>query len=233
VPTPRYALYAAPAADHPLWIAAASWLGRNPEADTAWQPGRPDWLAVERWQEITADPRLYGFHGTLKPPFALAADASPAALTDALKHFAASVELPPVPLTVAALSGFLAVVPARPVPALTALADRCVEAFDRFRAPPDQAELARRRQSGLSATQEQHLLRWGYPYVFDQFRYHMTLTGRLREPERSQLQAWLAEHLAPTLAAPVPLQLALFAQADRGQPFRLLHRFGSHCEASG
>jgi len=226
LPTPRYALYAAPAAAHPLWSAAASWLGRDPEADTAQHPRLPGGLATERWQEITAEPRLYGFHGTLKPPFALAADTSPAALTAALAPFAAAIELPPVTLTVAALSGFLAVVPAGAAPALSALADRCVETFDRFRAPPDEAELARRRRAGLTAVQEQHLRRWGYPYVFDQFRYHMTLTGRLAEPERSRLQAWLADYLAPALAAPVPLQLALFAQADRGQSFRLVQRFG-------
>jgi putative phosphonate metabolism protein len=224
VPTPRYALYAAPAAAHSLWGKAASWLGRDPEADTTPLPTLPGWLAAERWQEITADPRLYGFHGTLKPPFALAADTSPAALAEALAGF--SVDLPPVPLTVAALSGFLAVVPSSPAPTLHALADRCVEAFDRFRAPPDAAELAKRRQAGLSAVQEQHLQRWGYPYVLDQFRYHMTLTGRLAEPERSRLQAWLADYLAPALADPVPLELALFGQADRGQPFRLLQRFG-------
>lgn len=226
MPTPRYALYTAPDATHPLWSAAASWLGRDPEADTARHAILPGWLAAGRWQEITAEPRLYGFHGTLKPPFALAADTNPAALTEALRHFAADIDVPPVMLTVAALSGFLAIVPAGPAPALNALADRCVEAFDRFRAAPDAAELARRRQAGLSAVQEQHLLRWGYPYVFDQFRYHMTLTGRLAEPERSRLQAWLTDHLAPALAAPVPLQLALFAQADRGQNFRLIQRCG-------
>lgn len=224
--TPRYALYTAPDATHPLWSEAASWLGRDPEAETARHPTLPGWLTAERWQAITAEPRLYGFHGTLKPPLALAAEASPAALADALRHFAAEIDMPPVRLTVATLSGFLAIVPTGPAPALHALADRCVEAFDRFRAPPDATELGRRRQAGLSAVQEQHLLRWGYPYVFDQFRYHMTLTGRLAEPERSRLQAWLTEHLAPALAAPVPLQLTLFAQADRGQPFRLLERYG-------
>ena len=224
MPTPRYALYAVPAADHPLWAAATSWLGRDPQTAAAPSPVLPAWLEAARWHEITAEPRLYGFHGTLKPPFAPADGMTEAALEEALARFAAEI-VPPVRLTVAALSGFLAVVPDSPAPALNALADRCVEAFDRFRAPPDPAELARRRRAGLSAAQEQHLLRWGYPYVFDQFRYHMTLTGRLDEPERSRLAVWLAEHLAPSLTAPVPLGLALFAQPDRGEPFRLKRRW--------
>ena len=51
-----------------------------------------------------------------------------------------------------------------------------------FARPPGAAELERRRKAGLSAAQEKMLLRWGYPYVLDEFRFHLTLTGRL-QPE--------------------------------------------------
>ncbi len=128
-------------------------------------------------------------------------------------------------MAVSSLSGFLALIPDCPAPALLGFADRCVEAFDGFRAPPDAAELARRRRAGLTPAQEAHLQRWGYPYVFDQFRYHMTLTGRLAAPEREQIQCWLADHFGTATAAPVPLELALFEQPGRGLPFRLVRRY--------
>jgi putative phosphonate metabolism protein len=222
----RYALYAVPPADHPLWSGAADWLGRDPEAAVNRMTALPDWLGTARWREITAEPRLYGFHGTLKPPFALAADRRVGDLDAALADFAGGAPQPaPATLVVAPLSGFLALVPHGPAPALTALADRCVEHFDAFRAPPGEAELARRRRAGLTATQEAHLRRWGYPYVFDQFRYHMTLTGRLADPERERVRHWLAGRFAPAIAAPVPLDLALFEQPGRDRPFRLVRRY--------
>ena len=222
----RYALYAVPPAPHPLWSEAALWLGRNPGSDIAGAIALPDWLGTSRWREITAEPRLYGFHGTLKPPFALAAGKSVAEFDAALQRFVADTpKLEPVPLIVSSLSGFLALVPDHPASALLGFADRCVEAFDGFRAPPDAAELARRRRAGLTPAQEAHLQRWGYPYVFDQFRYHMTLTGRLAAPEREQIQRWLAGHFAAATAAPVPLELALFEQPGQDLPFRLVGRY--------
>jgi putative phosphonate metabolism protein len=222
----RFALYAVPPAHHPLWSDAAAWLGRDPEFGIDVAASVPDWLATSRWSAITADPRLYGFHGTLKPPFALAAGKSVADLEIDLQRFAAGTPTPaPMSLTVAALSGFVALVPKDPAPALLALADRCVEAFDAFRAPAGAAELARRRRAGLTPAQEAHLQRWGYPYVFDQFRYHMTLTGRLDAAEREQVRAWLAEHFAAAIRAPVPLELALFEQPGEDLPFRLVRRY--------
>lgn len=225
---PRYALYAVPASDHPLWSLAADWLGRDPETAKEVPPSLPGWLVAARWRAITEEPRRYGFHGTLKPPFALAAGRTVAELHEAAGRFAAaSAPLDPVPLAVASLSGFLALVPENAAPALSALADRCVEAFDSFRTAPTEAELVRRRQAGLSAAQEAHLQRWGYPYVFDQFRFHMTLTGRLGAGERRPLETWLADRFAAALARPPALQLALFEQPRADLPFRLITRYAA------
>jgi putative phosphonate metabolism protein len=224
--TMRYALYAVPAASHPLWGDAAAWLGRDVETGAEPPPTLPPWLDRARWQEITAEPRRYGFHGTLKPPMTLAAGETEAGLEEALAQFAAEQKPPPpVRLEVAAISGFVALLPEPAAPALLRLADLCVEQFDRFRAPSTAAELARRRQAGLNPLQEAHLRRWGYPYVFDQFRYHMTLSGRLHAPERDRVIAWLSTLLGPALAGPVPLELGLFVQARADAPFHLRRRF--------
>jgi putative phosphonate metabolism protein len=221
----RYAIYAVPPVDQPLWRMASTWLGRDPESGTEVLPDLPLWLGRERWREITGDARHYGFHGTLKPPMALANGRTPDGLDAALSLFASeSAALPPLTLQVAAIGGFLALVPREASPALKRLADLAVERFDRFRAPPSEADLARRRQVPLSTRQEENLSRWGYPYVFDEYRFHMTLTSRLPDAERARVAAHLSDFLAPALALPVTLTMALFSQERREAPFRLVRR---------
>src|SRR5262249_46661964 len=98
--------------------------------------------------------------------------------------------------------------------------------FDKFRAPPDAAELAKRRAAGLTPAQDALLERWGYPYVFDEFRFHMTLTRRLNDEEQARIEPRLLPLVAPATAGPLLIDaLSLFAQADRASPFRLIRRF--------
>jgi putative phosphonate metabolism protein len=220
----RYAIYAAPARAHPLWAMAAGWLGRDAESGAETIGPLPDRLTPASWQTIVAEPRRYGFHGTLKPPFALASGTTLHDLSNRLAAFAAAATpVPPVALDMAALGPFLALMPSRTCPALHALADRAVVEFDDFRAPAQPEELARRRAAGLTPVQEAYLQRWGYPYVLDQFRYHMTLTGALDQAERGALRSWLTAHFAAVIAMPVALELALFG-AEAGNAFRLLQR---------
>ena len=124
------------------------------------------------------------------------------------------------------LGGFIALVPAAPMPALDALAADCVEAFESFRAPLDAAETARRRAATLSPRQDRYLLRYGYPYVLDDFRFHMTLTERLAAPEHDKVLAILRERWAQ-LCAPrlVVGAVAIFEQPSREAPFILRRRF--------
>jgi len=222
----RYAIYAVPPADQPLWRLASTWLGRDSETGAEAPPDLPLWLARDRWRELTRDARQYGFHGTLKPPMTLAGGRTPDGLDAALSLFASEqMALPPLALQVATLGGFLALVPREPSAALKRLADLAVERFDRFRAPSTEAELARRRQVPLSTRQEEYLARWGYPYVFDEYRFHMTLTARLSDTDRPRIAAYLTDLLAPALAQPTTLGMALFVQDTRETPFRLARRF--------
>jgi len=98
--------------------------------------------------------------------------------------------------------------------------------FDGFRAPADAAEIAKRRAAGLTDRQDAYLLRWGYPYVLEDFRPHFTLTGRIKDAaEREALFGYLDGQLAPFLAEPLPLaELCLFGQ-EADSPFRILARF--------
>ncbi|KAA5604660.1 DUF1045 domain-containing protein [Roseospira marina] len=225
--SPRYALYHAPEPGSPLAEQAVLWLGRDAETAEAREHPAVPGLDAGRIARLTASPRFYGFHGTLKAPFALAPGTTPDDLVAAVDRFAvdrAPFTIPP--LTVAALGGFLALVPSAPSPALEDLAAACVQTFDGFRAPPAPDEVARRQAAGLTAAQAALLDRWGYPYVLGEFRFHMTLTGRIDDPaERAAVADALTHLFAPLLGAPEPVTgVAVFHQPDRTQPFRVIHR---------
>lgn len=216
---PRVAIYLAPALSDPLWAAACAWLGRDPEtAATLPQPALTDIHAV------TADARLYGIHCTLKAPMRLMTHYN--AFLDDAEALAASLpafDLPP--LRVADLSGFLALREAAPCPALRTLADACVEGLDQHRAPPTEAELARRRAGGLSPARDAYLKRWGYPLVFEEWRFHMTLTCRLTEPEHALFRPAAQAHFAPALPHPRRVRdICIFTQPAAGKPFMLAER---------
>lgn len=176
---------------------------------------------------MTADPARYGFHATLKPPFGLAEMAEAAALERELAAFArrqTPFTLPP--LAVGPIGRFVALITTADCPPLQRLADSSVALFDSFRRPPTADELARRRQAGLSPREDELLERWGYPYVFDAWRFHMTLTGRLKPDEQDEAIRFLAPWLAPALTEPVVVDaLSLFHEDRPGAPFRLIRRF--------
>lgn len=223
----RYAIYFAPPRPHPLWLAGCAILGRDPESgETLPQPALGG-IAPARLAAITTDPRRYGWHATLKPPFALAPGRTASGLDAALARFAAGqAAFPMPPLALASLSGFLAVTPTARSAPLEALAAACVSAFDGFRRPAGKAELARRRQSGLDPVEEANLARWGYPYVMERFRFHMTLTQRLGDSERVPVAAALAPLLASAVATPLAADaVTLYGEPKPGAPFMLLRRY--------
>jgi putative phosphonate metabolism protein len=220
-PEARLALYWAPDVDDPLHARGSAWLGRDAETGAALrQPSLPG-LDIAA---LTADPRAYGLHATLKPPFRLAvswaeAIAAAEALAARLKPF----DLPS--LSVQDLHGFLALLETAPCPALQALADTCVEALDACRAPPAGSELAQRRRSGLSARQDALLARWGYPYLFEEWRFHVTLTRRLTPAEKAVVLPAVTDFLGEAPARPRRVTaLSLFTQAGPGAPFLIAER---------
>jgi putative phosphonate metabolism protein len=217
----RVGVYYAPAADDPLAVAGAAWLGRDADRNVALtQPAVPNIAA------LTAEPRRYGFHATLKPPMRLAEGRSWFAFLAAARAVAASVPAFDLPaLHVADLHGFLALRETAPCPPLQALCDRCVAALDDFRAPPDDAELQRRRRASLSAEQDAMLVRWGYPYVFGTWFFHMTLTRRLDATEKMQVKPLAEAFFAEAIAAPRRVaEMCVFTQAGPDADFVIAER---------
>lgn len=224
--TARYAIYAAPAPETPLWRFGSSVIGYD--AAAASEVGFPASAPCDApdWRHLTEDPRRYGFHGTLKAPFALAAGTGEADLLEAAMLFAERRQAFTLPaLKVSLIGAFVALVPDGPSPDLDVLAADCVCDFDAFRAPLTAADRERRLQSQLSERQIARLDDWGYPHVFEDFRFHMTLTGRLDEARREPVRAALAERYR-AVAAPMPVDaLCVFRQPDRAGRFSILARF--------
>lgn len=223
--TTRYAIYYCPPADQPLGRLGHGWLGRDPAGDLP--PPRPDGMPAPL-PDIVSGPAHYGFHATLKAPF----EPADGATEDDLLDFARSVATHMQPVTladgleVAELGRFLALVPAGDAAAVDHLAGHVVRTFEPYRAPVSAIDLARRRLVDLSERQEQNLVDWGYPYVFEDFRFHMTLTAELDEEARATWLAILGDGFAEVTGQPFTLdRICVFHQPARATPFRQIAQF--------
>ena len=219
----RYAIFYTPGPG-PLSDFGAGWLGWDAATGRALPP--PDIADLPlSWDQITARPRKYGFHGTLKPPFRLAEGQDVEALRNSLRDFCTSRD--PVRLEgleLAQLGRFLALVPTGDTAALNTLAADVVSEFDRFRAPLSPGEIARRRNNTLSPRQDALLRRWGYPYVMEEFRFHLTLTGKLPKAKATALHQLLAPRLSPLLDRPLVIDAISLMGEDPDGNFRVIAR---------
>jgi putative phosphonate metabolism protein len=226
-PYPRYALYYTPPRDSLICRFGAELLGY--EAFAGASLPFPDGVvaAFPDWSELTREPRRYGFHATLKAPFALADGKTEPELITACDRFAEAVRsIPLIEPIVEAISGFVAIVPRQTSGGLEELAQACVATLDEFRAPMTALDRARRNPAALTPRQLEQLDRWGYPYVGADFRFHMTLTGRLPAERSAQVVAMLRQrfsHLALTRLAID--RIALFRQDTADACFRIIEQF--------
>ncbi len=215
----RFAIYYVPPVGD-LAGFGGRWLGWDVIAGAA-----ADQFAIDGLDDVTMTPRKYGFHGTLKPPFRLKpgydAQALDAAVADLARRTApATCDA----LQLRGLGKFLALTPTGDMADLARVAAACVTQLDDFRAPPTDAELARRRQAGLTPAQDRHLRDWGYPYVLDEFRFHLTLTGALEADRIGAWQQIAVVHL-PTLPVPFEIaSIALVGERTDGR-FELIQRY--------
>jgi putative phosphonate metabolism protein len=220
---PRYAIYYVPAPGSDLFRFGSTALGYD--CYTGANLGAPVDLGIDpaTWEALTEEPQRYGFHATLKAPFHLAPSYSEAHLVHALTGLTARM-LPVVEPVIAMLSGFIAILPAKPCPAADALAADCTRLFDRFRAALNDADRARRLAAGLSRRQIEYLDRWGYPYVFDDFRFHMTLTGRIESSRAPPILTALQQAFARSCGrrAITIDRVSLVRQDHPDDPFRVI-----------
>ena len=98
--------------------------------------------------------------------------------------------------------------------------------FDQFRAPLSSADMVRRQAGSLSDKQKAYLELWGYPYVFDEFRFHMTLTGALPESLLDLAQDEISELFSSRVGLePVVIDSIVLARQEyRNGRFRIIER---------
>ncbi|MFZ4573588.1 MAG: DUF1045 domain-containing protein [Phycisphaerales bacterium] len=222
----RYAIYFAPAAESMLWQRASQWLGRDAASGEDLLQPRFAALAVLDFASLTADPRQYGFHATLKAPFALAEGVTEAGLIAAATDFARARLAFSATIHPRALGPFLAFQIEGDCPAMAALAADCVRRFEPFRAPLDEADVARRRRAALTPRQDAQLAEWGYPYVFEDFRFHMTLTGAISDAaKRVRVLAAAQDYFAAIPPEQGVDSISLFRQPNRASAFSIIGRF--------
>ncbi len=216
----RYALYFTPPKDDPLTSLAARWLGRDAFSDEIFSD-KAMGPVPEDHAELTADPRRYGFHATLKAPFELAGSVTERDLLDVAAEFASQTKAFTIPeLVLGQLGHFFALVPGSLYQPLQDFAFRVVKAFEPFRAPLSDHDIARRKPEGLTEPQRANLLRWGYPYVNDEFRFHMTLTGPVPAERQAGMHDVLCARFADHTGKPLDISgLAIFIEEERGAPF--------------
>jgi putative phosphonate metabolism protein len=227
VSTSRYALYFSPGEDTSLAQLGGNWLGRDTTTDKSALPQLPEEIISSEWFRVTESARRYGFHATLKPPFKLAEGTSVNDLRLALRSFATrKVSFLAPHLIVGRVGHFLALILSESSRALCDLADDCVRDFDHFRAPATDAEMNRRTQDSMTARELENLLRWGYPYVFDTWKFHMTLTCSLESDLLAVFHRHLQERFREGCNHPLRIDsICLYEEPAAGMPFRLLERF--------
>jgi len=223
-PFPRYAIYYAPAQGSFLDQFGAEMLGYDAWIGAALPFASGVVEQMPDWRELTQDPRKYGFHATLKAPLSLANGETESELLAACADFADQKRpIPVIAPVVSSLSGFIAVIPEAPSNELELLAAECVRTFDCFRAPLTSEERARRRPHKLTPRQVEYLDRWGYPYVMEEFRFHMTLTGRLSEVRHEEVLTMLRSRFARLGLKQLEIdRIALFKQTDHSARFTII-----------
>jgi putative phosphonate metabolism protein len=221
----RFAIYFAPAVDDPFWRLGSEWLGRDAFSGAPCRQPSFAELPAREQERLTVAPRRYGWHATLKAPFALAESVRVEQLRSSIYELCGAFNPFVLPeLRVARLDDFLALVPTEESVDLDRIARACVSELHPYAAPLSPTDLARRRAASLSAAQDAFLVQWGYPHVMDCFRFHMSLTGSLADASASTIAA-LSNAAQSWFAGLPPCRfelISLFAEPTPGSNFMLL-----------
>lgn len=223
----RFAIYYVPPRDSAWWEAGCRWLARDPESGEALEPPLLPALA-ERSRDVRSvsrAPQRYGWHATLIAPARCAPGVSLDQVTERARAWACRQQAFSLQVEAAALERFVAIIPATDdgAAAMRTLAADALHAFAPLRAQPSEHDRRRRLSVNLTERQRELLDRWGYPYVLDAFRFHMTLSDSIDGDLRQLLIDWWRTQV-PTLG-PLPIEgAALFVEPRAGAPFVLAAR---------
>ena len=223
----RFAIYFAPEISSALHMLGSQWIGRDANSGKLIkQPKIPD-ITSEYFYKITKNPRLYGFHATLKAPFQLNKEFTLKDLCSEIQRLSALSKPFSIDLKVQELGNFIALMMDRKEQKVQNLASKLVENLDQFRAPLHQEEIDKRRTSTLTSSEDKNLLNWGYPYVFNDFRFHITLTERIQvRSDREFMVSGASSHFSKSLDnATTVSSISLFFQESSNADFLQIQQF--------
>lgn len=239
----RYALYYVPSPQTALALLGSALLGRSSENGLPIPQGLVPDVPAETLKTLTTEPRRYGLHATLKAPFFLKAGANEQDIIDAAYQFALTREPIVLPkLTAEILDSFIALTPPQETAlnnlslhALEQLAAATVAFFEPLRGELSKQEAAR-RGNNLTPRQKNLLDQWGYPFVFDCYRFHITLTGPIANPlERERMRRSMEKYFGLVLNQPIRIDGVCLCRQDMGEnpstgtlrtaPFNMVKRF--------
>jgi putative phosphonate metabolism protein len=224
----RVAIYFAPPTDSVLWNAGSKWLGRCAATNNPVQQPVVKSLTAAQLSELTAEPRRYGWHATLKAPFRLGDGASFRDVCDAMQALSKGREPFELPhLTASRMGQFLALRPMQTPLELERLAADCVKQLQPLARTLSKDDLDRRRRAGLTPDQDRLLTLWGYPYVLEHYRFHFSLTGPLTGLTAENLAHLLeaaSDHFHVLPACQID-RISIFVEQTPGAPFRLIEQF--------
>ncbi len=222
----RYAIYYVPPESDHLTKFAASWFGWD-----VYQGIRVNYSELSNLnydiKEITKKPCKYGLHGTLKAPFSLAKDRTIDELRLSLSRLSSSIKKFEIPfISLRKISGFIAIVPTTQNKKLNFLAKKCLQELDCFREVESLEILNKRRSVELSSSMKQNLLKWGYPYVLNDFQFHLTMTSKLAPKVSENVFSVLSSELSSVLNSPLVIsKICLFGESKIHGKFKVIEEF--------
>ena len=223
----RFAIYYAPTPFSALHSLGSTWLGRDSATGKIIEQPSISGITSERLSELTKSARHYGFHATLKAPFQLKHGSTPTLLKQTLRQICRDARPFHISLDALRLGKFFALMLSKPNPKIQSLAEIMVREIDAFREPISKEELVIRRSKGLTPSQDENLINWGYPYVFSEFRFHITLTGKIQSSrEQAIIYDAIQRHFSEFLNKSMEIEyICLFRQTNREAPFLLVDQF--------
>ena len=130
-------------------------------------------------KDYCEQPAKYGFHATLKAPFRLKRNVKTKNFYDVISHIAAQHSRFKIKgLKIVYSKKFTFITSRKPNKLLINLESDLVKHLDTFRAELNKTEIKKRIPDSLTFKQNKYLKEWGYPFVFDQFKFHMTLMNQ-------------------------------------------------------
>jgi 2'-5' RNA ligase len=221
----RVAIYWAPAAGSALEAFGRTWLGADAATGQHVAVRECYGLQPDFVEQAAASPRRYALHATLKAPFRLREGVTLEMLRTELAAFAGKRRrFRTGPLRLHRFSRYLVLTAGAPIADLDWLAAECVTHFDHFRAPLSQKE--RDRRGALDAAGQALLESFGYPDIFNRFRFHITLAGPLDGAGLAAVEEALAPAVAPFCTEPFQVEdICLFGDPGPDGIFSLIERF--------